>query len=325
MRGPFILIINERGELFFADDDVWEVLRLPSMKTYDLNKLSEQRLKAFLEKSAGTIELEGNEYRFVSKIAWESRTGQHMYLVKLYPPEDDLINFFSVLIHEFKNPLGAIRALAQSLEAKFKYTSEQREKVTAYTERIIKEIDRLNSFLDSIKYVSRPLKDTMKEFDLTKVVKEAIELYEEELTQRGIRIELIFETERVLFWGVPDDFHQILSNLIRNAEEAIEGVDDGRITVAIHATDEIVEIEVIDNGIGIDDEVLKKIGEKLFITTKLSGMGMGLYVVRNLLGKYDGDLSLSRGHQGRGTVAKVTLSLKKNQGFYIKNGESANV
>ncbi|MBW2038882.1 MAG: HAMP domain-containing histidine kinase [Deltaproteobacteria bacterium] len=311
MREPYILIVDERGKLLHADDEVWEVLGSPGSRGYDPKvDLCAQGLRVLLEESTGAIELGKKTYRF-AKTAWKNKEGGDAYLIKIYPPEDELIKFFSALIHEFKNPLGAIRALAQSLEERFKFSFEQKDTIRAYTGRIIREIDRLNSLLASVKYVSRPLIKDMQEFDLAEVVKEAAELYQEELRQRGIRIEVSLGTEMVPFWGTPDDFHQILSNLIKNAEEALEGKRDGRITIALRCADDKVEVEVMDNGIGIDDEVLESIGRRPFATTKSCGMGMGLYVVETLLEKYEGDLSLSKGPRGCGTKAKVTILLKR--------------
>ncbi len=314
MSEPYILVIGEGGKLLYADDKAWEIFKSSSHQTDYESKgnLIAQGLGEVLKESAGTIDLGGKNYRF-TKIQWGNKFEGNVYLIKIYPAEDELINFFSILIHEFKNPLGAIRALAQSLEAKFKDSTGQREKIRAYTGRIIKEIDRLNSLLASVKYVSRPLIQDMQEFDLAGVMKEAVELYREELGQKGIQIEGSLGREMVPFWGTPDDFHQILSNLIKNAEEALVGAKDGKITVALRSTDDTVEIEVVDNGSGIDDEVLERIGRRPFASTKPSGMGMGLYVVETLLEKYKGDLSLCKGPRSCGTVAKVTLSLRKNQ------------
>lgn len=311
MKGPYILIISEEGELLYADGEMWDVFQSPG-STNDGSQIDlfAQHLDVLLDEPTGTVELGGKNYRFV-KTAWTNEAGGNTHLIKIYPPEDELISFFSILIHEFKNPLGAIRALAQSLEAKFKDSSEHKDKIMAYTARIIREIDRLNSLLSSVKYVSRPVIKDKLEFDLAEVVREAGELYQEELSQRGIRIEVSLGGERVLFWGIPDDFHQILSNLIRNAQEAVEGKRDGRIEITLRRSDDKVQIEVMDNGTGIGDGVLESIGSKPFITTKSSGMGMGLYVVGTLLEKYAGNLSLSKGPRGCGTVAIVTISLKQ--------------
>src|SRR4030042_357820 len=218
MSGPYILVVDERGEILYADDVVKD---------------------AFESKSPG-------HYRF-EKIPLRGKGGATTYLVKVYPPEEELIKFFSIFIHEFKNPLGAIRALAQSLEAKFKSDAGYTDKIKVYTGRIISEIDRLNSLLASVKYISRPAIRYMIDFNFAEVIRDVADLYREELRQRGIAIELELEKKDVVFRGNPDSFHQILSNLIKNAQEALFERKGGEIKVCLALRNKGIELEVIEN------------------------------------------------------------------------------
>jgi signal transduction histidine kinase len=278
MSGPYILVIDEGGDLLYADDVVKDV---------------------FESKSPG-------HYRF-EKIPLGGKGRESAYLVKVHPPEEELIKFFSIFIHEFKNPLGAIRALAQSLEAKFKSNAEYRDRIKPYTGRIIHEIDRLNSLLASVKYISRPAIRYMVNFNLSEVAQEVVDLYREELRQEGIDIQLMLEKKEIIFRGNPDSFHQMLSNLIKNAQEALIGIKGGEIKVGLALRDHTVEIEVIDNGRGIPEAVLASLGKKPFITTKPYGMGLGLFVVENLTKGCGGSLEFAQRRDGSGT--KVTISL----------------
>lgn len=280
MGGSHILIIDEEGELLYADEQVRD---------------------AFESKAPG-------HYRF-EKIPLQGKGGTITYLIKVYPPEDELIKFFSIFIHEFKNPLGAIRALAQSLEAKFKSSAEEVEKIKAYTGRIINEIDRLNALLASIKYISRPAIRYMVNFNLSEVAREVVDLYREELRQKGIDIQMEIEKKNITFRGNPDSFHQMLSNLIKNAQEAVIDKKGGSIAVGLGVQNNIVVVEVTDNGKGIPEEVLASLGKKPFITTKPSGMGLGLFVVETLTKGCGGSLEFSPGPRGQGTKVKISLPL----------------
>ena len=278
MREPYIMVIDAEGELLYADDQIKD---------------------AFDSKSPG-------RYRF-EKIPLGDMGKAATYLVKVYPPEDELIKFFSVFIHEFKNPLGAIRALAQSLEAKFRSSPEEVEKIRAYTGRIINEIDRLNALLASVKYIARPAIRYLVDFNLSEVAHTVVGLYREELRQKGISIRLAVEKNDIIFRGNPDSFHQILSNLIKNAQEALVDRKEGEIHVGLRLHNNIVEIEVIDNGKGIPEEMIESLGKKPFVTTKPYGMGLGLFVVDTLTRGCSGSLALAKGPGGYGT--KVTISL----------------
>jgi signal transduction histidine kinase len=285
MSGPYILVVDERGEIVYADDVVRD---------------------AFESKSPG-------HYRF-EKIPLGGTGDTPAYLVKVYPPEDELIKFFSIFIHEFKNPLGAIRALAQSLEAKFKSNAEYTDKIKVYTGRIISEIDRLNSLLASVKYISRPAIRYMVNFNFSEVVQEVADLYREELRQKGIDIQVELKKRDIMFRGNPDSFHQILSNLIKNAQEALIEKKGGEIKVGLALRNQSIELEVIDNGKGIPEEVLATIGKKPFVTTKPYGMGLGLFVVETLTKGYSGSLAFAQESGGCGTrVTIVFPSLSMNE------------
>ena len=274
------MIVDEEGELLYADDQVRD---------------------AFDAKSPG-------HYRF-EKIPLGRMGGTPTYLVKVYPPEDELIKFFSVFIHEFKNPLGAIRALAQSLEAKFKSSAEQVKQIKAYTGRIINEIDRLNALLASVKYIARPAIRYLVDFNLSEVAQTVVDLYREELHQKGITIRLVSEKNDITFRGNPDSFHQIISNLIKNAQEALVDRKGGEIQVGVRLQNNVVEIEVIDNGKGIPEEMLESLGKKPFVTTKPYGMGLGLFVVDTLTRGCSGSLAFTKGPSGYGTKVKISLPL----------------
>jgi signal transduction histidine kinase len=278
MSGPYILVVDEQGEILYADDVVKD---------------------AFESKSPG-------HYRF-EKIPLGGTGENTAYLIKVYPPEEELIKFFSVFIHEFKNPLGAIRALAQSLEAKFKSDAGYTDKIKVYTGRIISEIDRLNSLLASVKYISRPAIRYMVDFSFAEVIQDVAALYREELRQRGIAIELELDKKDIVFRGNPDSFHQILSNLIKNAQEALLEKKGGTIQVVLTARNQSIELDVIDNGKGIPEEVVTSLGKKPFVTTKPYGMGLGLFVVETLTKGYSGSVTFSPGPAGRGTRVTVTF------------------
>jgi signal transduction histidine kinase len=147
----------------------------------------------------------------------------------------------------------------------------------------------------------------MVNFNLSELTKEVVALYREELHQKGIAIRLELEKSDIIFRGNPDSFHQMLSNLIKNAQEALIGEKGGAIKVGLAESDDTVEIEVVDNGKGIPEEVLASLGKKPFITTKPYGMGLGLFVVETLTKGYSGSLAFTQAPDGCGT--KVTISL----------------
>ena len=96
---------------------------------------------------------------------------------------------------------------------------------------------------------------------------------------------------------------RVVTNLVKNAIQAIPEVDAPRILVSVSSEDNFVKISVADNGVGIGDEVRDKVFEPKF-TTKTSGMGLGLGMVKNIVETYRGTISFTS-QKGKGTVFTV--------------------
>ena len=98
---------------------------------------------------------------------------------------------------------------------------------------------------------------------------------------------------------------RIVTNLVKNSNQAVENKEDPRVVVRVFSQDESIVIEVEDNGKGIEKEVEELIFEPKF-TTKSSGMGLGLPIIKNIIEAYNGTLSF-RSQEGKGTIFTVTL------------------
>ena len=95
----------------------------------------------------------------------------------------------------------------------------------------------------------------------------------------------------------------MVTNLVKNAIQAVPDVAEPRILVTVASEGDMVKIAVADNGIGIADEFKDKIFEPKF-TTKSSGMGLGLGMVKNIVETYKGSIDFTS-QPGKGTVFTV--------------------
>ena len=98
---------------------------------------------------------------------------------------------------------------------------------------------------------------------------------------------------------------RIVTNLVKNAKQAVEEVKNPKIAVKVFLKNKKIFIEVSDNGKGIKQVVEHLIFEPKF-TTKTSGMGLGLPMIKNIIEAYDGSINFSS-EEGEGTVFTVTL------------------
>jgi signal transduction histidine kinase len=142
--------------------------------------------------------------------------------------------------------------------------------------------------------------------DLHQIVEEMMPMLESQTAARGVRIELDIPTglPRVRF--SKPHLERVLWNLVTNAIEAMSG-RSGRVRIEGRAVDAGgVELSVVDDGPGMEADLLAKVVEPFF-TTKPNGTGLGLSLVRSLVWQNDGDLEIAS-EPGRGTAVRLHLA-----------------
>lgn len=136
-----------------------------------------------------------------------------------------------------------------------------------------------------------------------------VRLYADRTILKWTDIPLIMDVEENL--GVikanPVHLEQIILNLVRNAVEAVEESESPKLWVRAERHGDEVIIKVIDNGKGIPEEVKKMVFNE-FYTTKATGTGIGLYIVKELVNKYNGEIDFTS-NAGAGTTFTIKLSL----------------
>ena len=108
----------------------------------------------------------------------------------------------------------------------------------------------------------------------------------------------------------PVHLEQILLNLIRNSVDAVEESESPMVWLSAVRDHENVVINVSDNGKGIPEHIKKLIFDE-FYTTKATGTGIGLYIVKELVSKYDGTINMES-EPGHGTTFTITLPVMEN-------------
>ena len=123
-----------------------------------------------------------------------------------------------------------------------------------------------------------------------------LDIYEEPWWQPDKKINIQFDR---------DHLNRIITNLLKNAVQSIPDNRDPEIKVKLYQNNDIVYIEVEDNGAGIDEVISQKIFEPKF-TTKTSGMGLGLPMVKNIIEVYQGSISFQT-NINKGTIFKISF------------------
>jgi len=206
--------------------------------------------------------------------------------------------------HEIKNPLTPMRLKIQSFMMSYNPTEDQdREKLKELGNTIITQIDTIKEIADNFSSFAKMPEQRREVVDIVEEVKNIVDIF----GNKSITTESHQEGIELLL-NKPS-FHRIITNLLKNAKQAKKKEDqEVEIWINIYQTPKEVEISIRDDGKGISKDHLEKIFEPKF-TTKSSGSGLGLAMVKRIIEIYDGQIQIIS-DENMGT--KVTIILPKN-------------
>ena len=205
--------------------------------------------------------------------------------------------------HEIKNPLTPMRLSVQSFERKFNPEDENiKEKLAEYSQTLIQQIDVMSSIASAFSDFAKMPTQKKEEIEVISVVKLALDIFNEK------SIKYLPENKELFAFLDKTQLIRIVTNLVKNAIQATENEENPLIQVEVLEHQNKIKIVVSDNGKGISNDVKDLIFEPKF-TTKSSGMGLGLAMIKNIIEAYDGKISFTS-TEGEGTVFTVTLPKK---------------
>ena len=184
--------------------------------------------------------------------------------------------------HEIKNPLTPMRLNLQSFAATFKHENPMADQqLNDFCQSMLEQIDTLNAIASAFSSFADLPEPKKEQLNVGEVVKSSIELF------AGEKIALNLPDEQVYANFDRTQLIRIMTNLIKNAIQSVPKGKTPIIAVTVSRTEHTVKIGVKDNGLGITIDNQKKIFEPKF-TTKSSGMGLGLPIVKTILASYGG-------------------------------------
>lgn len=202
------------------------------------------------------------------------------------------------LAHEIKNPLTAIKGFLQLIGRKKGQPIPEN-----YFEVMMSEISRIEKLINEFRLLAKPNKETCySKVNFTAVIQDVVLLMESQAVNKNTVIES-YLSEPAYVLGEEQRLKQVVINLIKNAIEAVQ--EQGKVIVKLESDDNNVMLHIIDNGIGIDENVLKRIGSPFF-TTKRNGTGLGLSVCYSIIEHHNGNIQV-HSQLGKGTEFIVTL------------------
>jgi signal transduction histidine kinase len=225
-------------------------------------------------------------------------------------------NLASDMSHDFNNILAAVLGRTELLlrDVKTPVIPEETRQSLLRSLEVIEQlagdgtrtVDRIQKFARTLKTSSER---DFEELDLNGIVMEALSAtrpeWKDGAERRGIHIEIQTELGDLLKpVGNATDTKDVLTNLIRNAIDALP--DGGTIQITTAMRDDKVEIKVIDNGLGMSQEVKHRIFDPFFTTKKEKSDGLGLSVAYGIVSRHNGEITVES-EPGEGTTFTITL------------------
>ena len=218
------------------------------------------------------------------------------------------------LAHEIKNPLTPIQLSAERLQLKLadKLANGDADMLARSTQTIINQVQAMKRMVDDFRDYARLPAPEVAPLDLNGLIREVLGLYEG--SSAIIEADLADDLGSVL--GDATQLRQIIHNLLRNAEDALEGHEGARIVLRTERGVRHAHLSIADNGPGFPVELLPRIFEP-YVTTKARGTGLGLPIVRKIVDEHQGSIEISNAPEG-GARIDIRLPLVKEE--EAKNG-----
>jgi len=202
--------------------------------------------------------------------------------------------------HEIKNPLTPMRLTVQSFQRKFDPNDPKiHHKLDEYSKTLIQQIDTMSSIASAFSNFAKMPAQKNENLNVVKIVDLALDIFSEDY------ITFQADTKEIMATFDRTQLIRVVTNLVKNSIQAIPKERTPEIIVSVSQEENKVEIKVSDNGNGISEENKPKIFEPKF-TTKTSGMGLGLAMVKNIVETYDGSINFVS-EKEKGTTFTVSF------------------
>jgi two-component system nitrogen regulation sensor histidine kinase NtrY len=209
------------------------------------------------------------------------------------------------IAHEIKNPLTPIQLSAERLKRRYaKQISQDTESFDKCVETIIRQVDHIGTLVGEFSAFARMPSPNMKPENLVRICKE--EIFLQQQAHPEIQFDFVSSLPSLPFSCDRAQMGQVLTNLLKNASEAIEakGSTAGHIQISLKDDDRKIILIVSDNGIGLPSEGRERLTEP-YVTFREKGTGLGLAIVKKIIEDHGGTLSF---HDGALGGAEINIS-----------------
>lgn len=217
----------------------------------------------------------------------------------------------SALAHEVNQPLAAIANYAEAAQTRL--TSNDLAKAGEWMNKVKEQALRAGDIIARLRAFTKKGEIERRRENLSKLIEEASALALVGMKKSGIKIQLQLDDHGDQAFVDKVQVQQVLVNLIRNAAEAMVQSPTPELTVTTRRVSDQIEVSVTDRGSGVPKEIRDKLFQP-FVTTKPSGVGIGLSISRAIVEAHDGRL-WAENNPGGGTIFRFTVPAAAPRGL----------
>lgn len=222
----------------------------------------------------------------------------------------------STISHEINQPLGASRLNAQFAEMKLNSDPINVSLLKELVQNILGDINRASTIVKNLSRLSSNKNNSVSMVSLSESIAQVVEISKGKLRASKITIELICPRDHQIKINM-SEWQQVLINLINNAIDSLDEVtrDDKKIIISVSQAGASMHISIEDNGKGIEPGQESKIFD-LMISNKESGSGIGLWLSKNIINRFGGDVTAH--NNAKGGACFVIQLPNTGLGFFAK-------
>jgi signal transduction histidine kinase len=237
--------------------------------------------------------------------------------------ESERLNALTLLAagvaHEIGNPLNSLHIHLQLMERSLqKLNDNAKAELQQSIDVARSEVDRLDSIVTQFLRAIRPSRPQLRPENLNTIVEEAVRFFTPEIEDRDIVVQQELRSDLPLLQVDRDQMKQAFYNVIKNSLEAMQR--HGSLRIRTDMDDTHVLIRFVDTGSGMSARNLSRVFEPYF-TTKPSGSGLGLLIVRRIVREHGGELSIESS-QGKGLTLTIRLPYIEKRIRMLEAGET---
>jgi signal transduction histidine kinase/ligand-binding sensor domain-containing protein/AraC-like DNA-binding protein len=269
----------------------------------------------------------------VSSITQKRVKKKHEELLeKQYHEQIEKINqsklqFFINISHEIRTPLTLIVCSIEKLISNLNLNKEQEKETETIDRNVNRMLQLTNELLEIRKIETGNYQLNVKKDDIVSVIKNIVQAFKSLAEKQEMKLSIDTFKPEILIWFDANALEKSLSNLISNAIKYTKRKGLIKIKTKLSTNNEFLEISVIDNGNGIEQEQLTKIFDRFYQhggnkDSYENGFGIGLHLTKNLIELHKGSISVTS-EINRGSV--FTISLPLSESVYSANDKADKV